>query len=305
MTKVKRTGGNMFDPSEKNVYFVASGVDRLKHVVDTNDHFLVALNEMNSEYEVSLVHSWMTDNHKKVFIDSGVYNLATTYAKTHNVSMDVALSTPPSNMAEFEPFFDRYIEVVSRIKDDCWGYIEIDQGGRENKIKTRERIESYGLTPIPVYHPLNDGWDYFDYLAQRYDRICLGNVVMANASVRKRLLATAWERHQKYPDLWIHVLGYTPNEYLNAYPLNSTDSSSWLRIVRWADSFRERAALKTTKNIPRNFRYDYDADTDSDKGSEKAITFSGYTSNINMHNWRNYMAEIEAIGGSLYDNDLG
>ena len=60
--------------------------------------------------------------------------------------------------------------------------VEVDQGGRENKIKTRARLEKMGLRPIPVYHPLNDGWDYFDYLAENYDRICMGNVVNAEAS---------------------------------------------------------------------------------------------------------------------------
>ena len=62
-------------------------------------------------------------------------------------------------------------------------------------------LEQMGLRPIPVYHPFNDGWDYFDYLAERYDRICFGNVVQADRETRKRLVATAWERHRKYPHL--------------------------------------------------------------------------------------------------------
>ena len=62
------------------------------------------------------------------------------------------------------------------------------------------QAESLGLKPIPVYHPLLDGWDYFDELAAQYDRICFGNIVQAPAATRIRLLHTLWERHRRYPD---------------------------------------------------------------------------------------------------------
>jgi hypothetical protein len=52
-------------------------------------------------------------------------------------------------------------------------------------------LEQMGLRPIPVYHPFNDGWHYFDYLAERYDLVCFDNVVQADRETRKRLVATA------------------------------------------------------------------------------------------------------------------
>ena len=100
-----------------------------------------------------------------------------------------------------------------------WGYIELDQGGAVHKRRTRTALEQAGLAPIPVYHPFNDGWDYFDELCARYDRICVGNVVQAPRAIRCRIFATVWERQRAYPDVWIHYLGVTPTPTQIAYPV--------------------------------------------------------------------------------------
>ena len=110
------------------------------------------------------------------------------------MTMDEVLSMAPEKLDGFDSLFDKYVRIIKEIGEESWGYIEIDQGGKDNKIKTRDRLHKLGFNPIPVYHPLVDGWDYFDYLAERYDRICLGNIVQAQNETRKRLLATMWER---------------------------------------------------------------------------------------------------------------
>ena len=139
----------------------------------------------------------------------------------------------PEEIDHFEWLYDIYVEVCTELGDQLWGYSELDQGGRENKVRTRHQLEGLGLKPIPVYHPLNDGWSYFDDLAQEYDRICYGNLVQANGYIRKRLLATAYERHIAYPDLFIHFLGLTPNELQMSLPFDSADSSAWTAPFRW------------------------------------------------------------------------
>jgi hypothetical protein len=168
-----------------------------------------------------------------LFIDSGVFALANGHAVEHEITMDEALSLAPTEIDGFDELYKRYCSIIETLGDLVWGYIEIDQGGRENKRKTRAKLEAQGFRPIPVYHPFNDGWEYFDELASDYDRICFGNIVQADQETRKRLLATAWERKRKYPHLWIHLLGLSPNERLNAYPIDCCDSSAWLMHVRW------------------------------------------------------------------------
>jgi hypothetical protein len=296
---ITKTGGATFDPHEENVYFLASGIGRLKIAEPVYNHLLIAVNEINSESEILQLEAWAAKG-KKIFIDSGVYNLTQEHAKAHKVSMDVALSLAPEEIDGFDKLFERYTEIYKRLGSSCWGFIELDQGGRENKIKTRARLEGMGVKPIPVYHPFNDGWDYFDYLAERYDRICFGNVVQADRETRKRLVATAWERHRKYPKLWIHLLGLTPNQWLNAMPINSGDSSSWLSCVRWTGGYREKADGHPIGALPRNFAYKYGADAKSPEGADKAVAMSAYGSYIQTLNWRNHIKALENLGCEVY-----
>jgi hypothetical protein len=284
------TGGS-WDRHEPNVYFIASSpsYNETNGVIDFYDHMLFAVNELKTEGDEAFVRH-LIDSGKTVFIDSGVFNLTNVHARAHGMTMDQVLSLPPDAIDGFDELFDKYVRIVREIGPRCWGYIEIDIGGRENKIKTRQRLHDLGLNPIPVYHPLNDGWDYFDYLAERYDRICFGNVVQADSQTRKRLVATAWERRRKYPDLWIHLLGLTPYEICNALPVNSCDSSTWISTVRWMQ-FSTRSALKAFCNVEQKFfRYDNEDET---KAYSKTVQHSAVTCVADMRNWRNYINEIE------------
>lgn len=259
-------------PKEWPCYFAAVNLQHPDKSCEPLNKMLVAVNEIEGpenwrrlEYFISLM---------PVFLDSGVYALTNRHAEKHNVTMNVALSMPPNKLDGFDELFDKYIGILKKYGDQLWGYIEIDAGGRENKIKTRARIEKLGFRPIPVYHPLNDGWDYFDYLAKRYDRICFGNVVMADRETRKRLIATAWERRRKYPDLWIHALGLTPSELLNAYPINSCDSSTWIGPSRWAQH-RASGANATFGSLDMDFIYEY-GDANAARGYNKSVTMCSY-----------------------------
>ena len=109
------------------------------------------------------------------FLDSGVFNLTNEHMRAHGITMDEALSLAPSEIDNFDWLFDTYVEILREISDQLWGYVEIDQGGMDNKEATRRRLQAAGFEPIPVYHPLNDGWEYFDTLASNYDRMCIGN----------------------------------------------------------------------------------------------------------------------------------
>lgn len=299
---VINTGGGTFDPNEKNVYFLASNVERMFYGAQAHDHLLVAVNELNTPKDVERLEGWLRAG-KKVFIDSGVFNLTMEHVRTHGTSMDAALALGPEEIDGFAGLFEKYVALVTKYQAQVWGYIELDQGGRENKIKTRARLEALGLRPVPVYHPLNDGWDYFDYLAERYDRICFGNVVQADRETRKQLVMTAWHRHCKYPHLWIHLLGLTPNEWLNALPINSGDSSSWLSVVKWS-GYKPKIAGETFGVLPKDFGYVLNGDPASESGSRKATILSGFGSYIQQRNWRNLLTEYETLGCNLYPESV-
>ena len=295
MCKLKRnkTGGNKFNSGDNNKYFIAANVERLIHTNGYHDNLLVAINELNTQKDLDEMQRWMVAG-ANVFIDSGIFNLTNEHMKKHNITMDEALALAPEDIDGFEQLFDKYISIIRQYGDNSWGYIELDQGGRENKIKTRAKLEKMGLFPIPVYHPLNDGWDYFDYLAERYDRICFGNVVQADKETRRKLVTTAYFRKQKYPNLWIHLLGLTPNSWLYSLPINSTDSSSWLSSVKWSGQVCFAAGNAFSK-LPKNYKYVLGSDNKSSVGSRKATAMSAYGCNMMQLNWQNHVERINKL----------
>ncbi len=294
MSEITRTEGGAFDPSDRYAYFIASNIDRQQWGAKAHTYILVAVNEIKNSDQMALIQQWQHSGNR-VLIDSGVFTLAMDHARKHNVSHNIALNLAPDEIDGFSELFDHYIDVIRALGPDSWGYIEIDQGGRENKIKTRARLEGLGLRPIPVYHPFGDGWDYFDYLAQHYDRMCFGNVVQADMQTRKRLVATAWERHRRYPHLWIHLLGLTPNQWLNALPIDSGDSSTWLSVVRWS-GLKPRCDGATLGTMDKNFQYVLGGDPASENGSQKAVTMSAIETEFQQMNWRQHIKGWRSIG---------
>lgn len=267
----KKTGGGRFDPSVEQVYFLAG--THLTTIGEIHPWNLIATNDVNETKLREL--EGRLDNGNFVFFDSGVFWLTQQHMKKHGVTMDQALALRPDEIDGFDWLWDTYVKTVKAYEDRLWGYIELDQGGAENKRKTRAKLEALGLRPIPVYHPLNDGWDYFDELCEQYDRICFGNIVQARPQARRHLLATLWERRRKYPDVWIHVLGLTPNEVTTSYPPSSCDSSSWVFAVRFGaqNSPGAHAMGDSFGKFTTAFSYDPETHRDSISGSTKGVHF--------------------------------
>ena len=294
---MKRTAGD-WDSTDKNLYFAANVPSLMSETAKTTDHLLVAINEINATYEQK-VDAWIAQG-KKVFIDSGVFNLASEHARAHGVSHNVGLGMAPDDIDGFDALLEKYCSVLGRIGDRCWGYIEIDQGGRDNKIKTRNRLEALGLNPIPVYHPLIDGWDYFDELASEYDRICVGNLVQASVPVRRRIIRTIWQRRQAYPGLWIHLLGVSPNQLFVAYPMDSCDSSSLSALTRWPVSasitINTPIGLEPGPPLSEDYVYKLGADKFAPDGYAKAHRVGAYNASMLRRNWKSIAGEYERGG---------
>ncbi len=179
----KQTAG-CWDADDSAAYFQA--VNELK--VETKNYttwILIAVNEMKGKKAEQL--PLMFKNGYKVLLDSGVYNLAASHAKKNKISHDKALTTPLEEIDGFESLMLHWKRIVNVHGNDLWGYIELDIGGRDQKIQTRTALEKEGYRPIPVIHPLNDGWDYFDEMCDKYDRLCLGKLVNAFNSKREHV----------------------------------------------------------------------------------------------------------------------
>lgn len=284
--------------------FAAGTASELPH------HYLVAVNDLYGDGGDRVLDTLIGRGHK-VLLDSGVFNLTNDYMRSTGCSMDEALTVAPDQMPGFDRLFDRYVEIVDKYGDRLWGYIELDQGGEVNKRLTRARLEAHGAVPIPVYHPLVDGWDYFDELAREYDRICFGNVVQASRPVRERLLHTLWERHRAYPDLWVHVLGLTVNEWCLPCPPDSCDSSTWVNGLRYPSvSLGSSATRRVGQITDPSFRYDPDTgsrasnwnfdDTPPENARDRHSASAVYRDEVEYVNlvWRQMRHDIRANFGA-------
>lgn len=284
---MKHPGGGRFDRDDGPVYFFAGngGDDSLA----VADYTLIALNDlMGKTTELAKMEARM-DAGGSVFLDSGVFNLANQHAIAHGMTMDAALGLHPTELDGFAPLRRAYVDTVRRYEDRLWGYVELDQGGAERKRETRAGLEAEGVVPIPVYHPLNDGWDYFDELASQYDRICIGNVVQAIPSVRKRLLSTMWERRRRYPGLWLHLLGHTPNEALGTLPFDSCDSSSFVYSLRYGAK-SSPYALSAGKQLTRaDGGFSYEPNREENGNLDRAVALAHVATHHLSRCWRAQM----------------
>jgi len=291
-----QTGGARFDSANKHLYFLASNIVTLSiGPAGRHPYLLVALNEIYTPADEQTLLDWVQQYDTKLLLDSGVFNLAVSHAQKTGISLNQAFGAQPESVEGFDALFEKYVSTVKRMETHLWGYIEIDFGGADGKRETRARLESLGLSPIPVYHPLNDPPEYFDELASRYDRLCVGNLAKASSSTRKGLMATLFERARAYPHLWIHLLGLTPNEWFNAYPFASCDSSGWMCGLRWTDSDRDRAMLKTCGSMGRDFAYVRGSPTNGPKGHSKANALAAYRAAMNLRNWRAHMGALNDV----------
>lgn len=235
--EVKATGGT-WDPDRRGIYFFA--MTDTKQRTCACDHNrgctfqLLAMNDLASANAEGQMADAINLGYNAL-IDSGIFWMTNAHKRVHHITMDEALKLPPEDIDGFDELRALYSRICGTYGARSWGYIEMDQGGAVHKRRIRAEIEAEGLAPIPVWHPLVDGLDYFTELAESYDRICMGNVVQANRDVRRRLLSVLFEQHRRYPELYVHILGFTPNELLASYPWDSCDSTSWLNAVRWGN----------------------------------------------------------------------
>ena len=188
-----KTGGK-WDPQDRPVIWLAAATSAIQRgdIPRSHNYVLVAVNEINTAKDIEFIEK-LIDDGAHLLLDSGIFWLTNEHKRKHNITMDEALALAPDEIDNFDWLWDRYTNLVKRLENKVWGYMELDQGGAKNKRITRQKLHDLGINPIPVWHPLNDGPEYFDELAENYDRMCLGNIVQANIQTRLRLLHTLWE----------------------------------------------------------------------------------------------------------------
>lgn len=250
------------------------------------DNFLFAMNYLdNSGFEYIEKISPMGKN---VLIDSGIFNLASDYSRKHGIPIREAFTKDPEKIDGFNDLFDKYVETIRVYGKYLWGYIELDIGGQQSKIRIRRQLENLGLRPIPVYHPLADEDNYFENLCDKYDRIAVGNIVDSSGYFKKKIIWNIDKRRKKYPDLWIHFLGMSLNTNCFPFKIDSCDSSEPSLPVRFA-RLSQKVLLRSESGLDRDHFIN-----DEKYGRIKTYKISGMDQKSNMMNCDNYQKELDA-----------
>lgn len=299
---VIKTGG-VWNPNDRQIIWLAAMTSAMERgdIPRSHNYVLVAVNEINNKKDMDIIEK-ILDEGVHLLLDSGIFWLTNEHKRKHNITMDQALALAPDEIDNFDWLWERYTGLVKRFENRVWGYMELDQGGAINKRITRKKLHDLGINPIPVWHPLNDGAEYFEELAQNYDRICLGNIVQANTYTRLRLLHTLWEKHRKYPDLFVHVLGMNPSEVFHAIGIDSADASTWVAPVRWGRFPNQIMLDPILESMEPEWRSMYSGDEriiEKVNDDYKILTAAAVSINHAQIGWRDFYTRREELFGEV------
>jgi hypothetical protein len=291
------TGGS-WDPTDRRLYFLAGDLNDIRAAFRIHPCLLLAVNEIPVRDNLASLTE-ILDSGVQVLLDSGVFWLAQRHARKHDLDLYSTLALPPEELDGWDKLLDRYRTILHTFGDRLWGYVELDQGGRDRKRATRRMLEAEGLHPIPVYHPLSDGPAYFHELAQGYDRICAANLVNTRSRTRRvPLLASLAELKTSYPHLWVHLLGVSPDESFYAMDAgDSGDSSTWVGCLRFRDGYREQAAGRLFSRMPTHFKYPLGSGHKGELYSrQRAVQMAACGQVARQANWRLHRGRLGDLG---------
>jgi hypothetical protein len=249
--KIKETEG-VWDIAEAPIYFPAAG-SAVRGARDVVDYCLFNLLDLGDKPDFIRLTA---ERSTRIFLDSGVFSIANLEAKRRGIPIYEAFTMQPEEMHGWGPFVESWKRTVSAVRELLWGYIELDLGGPETKTRIRESLEADGFRPIPVSHPLKDGWDYFEWLADRYDRICVSNLQGNPAAVKFDILRQVNERRKGRAVKWIHALGISPAPMWITMPTESCDASSPAGPLRFPSPMVETSAFSVSPIPSMAYRYD-------------------------------------------------
>jgi len=238
----------------KTVYFLAAGISDGEIVAKEYGAILVPITSIKSKADLARVRGWIASG-VKVLLDSGVFELCSAHARDNGIQLTEALGLPPEQVDGFAGLLDHYTRVGKELSGEAFALVEIDLGGKVRKRETRASLEAMGLKIAPVFHPILDGWEYLDELAETHSIIMCGNMVDANRADRCGALSRMLEWKGRHPGVWLHLLGVTPSPMSVALPIDSCDSSAWASAIRWFSGWQEFALGGSVGRFGRDMAY--------------------------------------------------
>jgi len=132
----------------------------------------------------------------------------------------------------YKKYKQKYIEFLLENKNRIDYYANLDVvNNPEETWANQLELESYGLTPIPVFHVGCDEIWLKNLIDREYGFIALGGMIPNSAASLQPILDNIWIKYltdsKGMPRAKVHGFGLTMVSLVSRYPWFSVDSTSW------------------------------------------------------------------------------
>jgi hypothetical protein len=305
-----RTTGT-WDPYQRGRFFQSTQSAAMRNgILQPTDAVLVDAHELHPVRDRALMEGWVNQPspgaslpRRALLIDSGVHNFIVDRLRTGTITWEDARTGSPERFHGFDRFLTRFEQVMAAYQDLAWGFFEIDLGDLAWRAEHRAKLAEQGLYPIPGWVIGDDtgGWDAFHELASAYDRVGIAGINAGFAS-GVQTLATLWEHAQQHPHTWIHLMGYTANQALHAYPcVGSCDSNNWTSAVQFR-GYYARCDGHYWGTLPYGFRHRQGVEPTHPAGTRTAERMSIWAAYMQQRVWQVHSAGLDAaLGGGAVE----
>lgn len=126
---------------------------------------------------------------------------------------------------------DSYITFLQKHQFKLYANLDVIEDA-ETTLQNWKYIRQQGLNPIPVFHT-NEDFRYLEYYCKMSDYIAIGGMVGKAQKYLVSFLNKCFSVIKQYWPLKVHGFGLGNMRLLLRYPFFSTDSTSWLTVVRF------------------------------------------------------------------------
>ena len=190
------------------------------------------------------------DNRLSLFIDSGAHSFWNAYINTAgNTKTSAVYDFSFFDSEIFKTYLDNYIKFLVEYKDQFDIYVNLDViKNAEKTWEIQQYMESFGLSPLPVYH-IGEDVKWFKMYMDKYDYIAvggLGSKSMSKATYVRyfgdEVFSLVCDTPDRMPRVKIHGFALTAPDLMSRYPWYSVDSVSGDSLILIKEAGRIRVS---------------------------------------------------------------
>ncbi len=173
---------------------------------------------------------------REIMVDSGAYSFFSQRLKDAASTVKSATHQRTA-LVNLDNYVNEYKEFIKKWRDKVNYFVELDIDvlvGKEKLLEIRESLrEVAGEKLIPAYHATMGSWEENRDELFRYDYVALEGIA-AGGKPRipyMQCIRDCYENGKK-----VHVFAMTKVDFLEKYPIYSTDSISWKSVAMWGRS---------------------------------------------------------------------